>query len=130
LHDCLKLISGSKNLRFFAASNWTAPATDLELLANCPNIQRLLISQLTGSQKQLFILARLGHLCQLEMPALAYRPGLAADLKSLKSLKTLKFFVTDNWTEEQLSQLRRDLPDVNVVVYKSPTDVRDAFWLP
>jgi serine/threonine-protein kinase len=130
IHDCLKAVSGSKKLLFLSAINLPVPESDLELVVKCPNLQRLMVGQLTGSHEQLSILARLSGLRQMELPALRYRPNLSADLRLLKSLKTLKFLITSDWTNEQLSQLRHDLPNVNVVTFANVRDAGDAFWLP
>jgi hypothetical protein len=129
LHDCLKAIDGSKSLLFLAALNWSGPTSDLEKVAKCANLQRLMIGQLPGSHEQFMFLARLNKLQQLELPALRYRPDLSADLRLLKSLKTLRFFMNSSWTDMQLSQLRADLPQVKVDTYPSLTDLREAFWL-
>jgi serine/threonine protein kinase len=130
LHDCLTKICGSKNLTCLAALSWGIPSSDLALLLKSPHLQRLMIGQLTGSHRQLAILARLPMLQRLELPALHFRPDLSSDLKLLKSLKTLRFFVSSEWSDDQLVQLKGDLPHVNVVTYANVKDLREAFWLP
>jgi serine/threonine-protein kinase len=117
LHDCLKVVSGSKNLAFLGASNWGLPPSDLELLETCPNLEKVMIGRLFGSHEQILILAKLPHLQQLDMSALRYRSDLTADLSRLKSLKTLRFLITTEWTNAAIAQLRHDLPQVHLDMY-------------
>jgi serine/threonine-protein kinase len=117
LHDCLKVITGSNNLLCLGASNWTVPSSDLEMVVKCPNLQELLIGQLTGSHEQFAILAQLPGLQLLDMPALRYRPDLLADLRLLKALKGLKFSVSSEWNDTQIVELRHDLPNVHISTY-------------
>jgi serine/threonine-protein kinase len=120
--DCLKAISGSTNLLSFTASSWSSPARDLELFAQCPNLEKLKIGQLTGSHEQFVLLAKQPHLQQLDMPALRYRSDLAADLSLLKSLKTLKVLSGGDLTAGQVFWLRHDLPHIELVQYAQSLD--------
>ncbi len=130
LHDCLRQIGGSKNLTFLSVFSWSIHSSDLDLLSRCTHIRRLMIGQLTGSREQLAMLSELPLLWRLELPALHFRPDLSADLKQIKSLKILKLFQSGDWTEGQISQLRQDLPGVEIITYKSVAELREAFWLP
>jgi serine/threonine protein kinase len=129
LQDCLKVISGSKNLLSLGVSNWIVPPRDLELVVKCPNLERLMIGQLSGSHEQLSILAKLARLKQLDMPDLLYRPDLVADLRRLKSLKTLKFLLTSDWTNDKIAQLRHDLPNVQLFMYATLEQQRQSLSL-
>ena len=114
LRDCLKLLSGSRELTALGASSWGLPSDDLLLLTEYPFLQKVTIGHLTGSHEQFATLAGLPHLQELEMPALRYRPDLAADLSQLKSLTALKFMFNSDWTKEQITELKRDLPKIQV----------------
>jgi hypothetical protein len=117
LHDCLKLIGGSKDLRSLSVSNWSIPSSDLQLLVQLPNLEKLVIGRLTGSHEQFAVLAKLPHLQILDMAALHYRSDLAGDVSLLKSLKQLRVLMTDDWTNPIIAQFRHDLPNVVVVLY-------------
>lgn len=130
LENCLKEISGSTNLQALGASNWSLPASDLELVTACPNLERLMIGQLTGTSEQLALLAKVPGLKQLDMPALQYRSDLATDLRLLKSLETLKFLLTNDWTTAQLAQLKHDMPEINLVMYTSQGEIKQALRHP
>ncbi len=129
LHDCLGQLGLCRNLNFLVLLSWGAPSSELSALAQCTHLKRLMIGQLTGSKQQLQVFGQLPLLERLDLPALHYRPDLAADLQGLKSLKALKFFRGNDWNEYQLAQLKHDLPGVDVSTYADVRALREAFWL-
>jgi hypothetical protein len=116
LRDCWKLIAGSKEIVSLGASGWILPPSDLKLLLQFPNLEKVTIGGLTGSHEQFATLAMLPRLHELNMPALRYRPDLAADLSLIKSLKTLKCSYESNWSHAQIAELQRDLPHIQLGV--------------
>jgi hypothetical protein len=126
---CLKLLGGSETLESFAASSWLIQPDNLAILSTCPHLQRLLVGRLTGSHEEIALLAGFPHLSLLEMPFLKYRPELAADLKPLKSLKELRF-TRATWTNEQIGQLRQELPGLKLTLYRNFIDEMNALRQP
>jgi serine/threonine protein kinase len=130
LHQFLKVISGSKQLRKLTVLNWSAAPNDLPLIARCQNIEKLMIGEFRGSHEQLLCLAKLHRLSQLSLPALLYRDDLAVDLKGIKLLRKLKLWPGQGWTVEQVGRLSHDLPDVKVLVSRSENEQRDDLDCP
>jgi hypothetical protein len=127
LHDCLPVISGSKNLLTLGIGEWSAESNDLQMVAACPNLKRLLIGRLVGSHEQISALVKLSQLTRLEIPELFFRSDLVADLKRLRALKVLR---RAGWTAEQITQFKHALPHVELLFYATDTDQQQAFIRP
>jgi hypothetical protein len=113
-----------------AIYDWEWAAEHLQMVVSCPNLERLLIGEMTSTHEQLALLEKVSHLRQLELPELYYRPDLAADLRRLKSVKTLAFFRRRGWSDIQISRLRQDLPDVELIVRQSAAEQAATFYSP
>ena len=120
LQDCLKLLGNAKRLTSLSVFNWSIPTNALALLHQCPSLETLVIGKLTGSHEQFAMLAALPHLNELQLTALRPRADLTADIKMLKSLHTLKIPYTTDWTNSAVSEMRQQLPGVQIIVYTSP----------
>ncbi len=129
LRGCLNKLLGDDNIESFAASGWNLTDDSLSVLATWPHLRRVLLGRITGSHEQIAALGRCPQLNILEMPALKYRDDLASDLMQLHYLKELRF-ARATWTREQLGQLTRRLPQLQLTVYRNFMDEMNALRQP
>ncbi|MBS1996253.1 MAG: serine/threonine protein kinase [Cyanobacteria bacterium SZAS LIN-2] len=120
-HDCMLAISQAKGLRSLAVLVCMNHLADTALIAANTGLERVMVGQLTGTQSELRDFSRMPSLHYLDLPELSYRPTLAAEMRSLRALKTLKFMKGPGgyWTPEHLRELARALPGVKIITYES-----------
>jgi len=119
--ECLEAICSSSQLKSLYIADWRLPLAELKLVAQCTSIEKLMIGRLRGTTEQLAELSNMPCLQKLDLPNLAYRHDLAADLARFKTLKALKFQPSGDWKIEQIIKLRKALPAVYVDLYENDT---------